>query len=495
MRNTVKALATAFALFAQALNAHGNTDFDLVIQGGRVIDPETQLDAQRDIGIQRGKITAISASPLFGKRVIDVSGQTVSPGFIDIHSHSPTLLGQHLNLHDGITTQLELEMGAWPISAYGDHFTGGAQLNFGASVSHAAVRVKVIEDKDQPYAFVGRKIAMSMGSPAWSDPATSEQIEQMRALLREGLQSGGLGIGLLLDYMTSAISPEELAMVFDTAAEFGRPVAVHVRRGLPGDPSGIDEIIQQATRSGAPTLICHITHSAMGAVGDWLEKIDAANLAGARITTETLSWPAGGTSISADVFRNRDWRKIFDIDYTDVQWVATGEWLTEDSWHRYQQTMPYGMVNHHYVKEAWIERALQWPNMMVSTDALPALDLDTKTNPNIAGTFSRLLGHYVRDQKVLTLSDAIKRITLLPAQWLEQASPVFKHKGRIQVGADADLVIFDPKRIATTAAYGDPYQTSAGVNWVIVGGSVVIENGQRLEGRYPGRRLIAPPSD
>ncbi|MDA9368066.1 amidohydrolase family protein [Flavobacteriaceae bacterium] len=495
MLNTFKALLAVFVFVTPAVTAQSDNTFDLVIHAGRVIDPETQLDARRDIGIRGGRIVAVSETPLTGTQTIDASGQTVSPGFIDIHTHSPTLLGQHLSLHDGITSQLDLEMGAWPVSAYGDHFTGGAQINFGASVSHAAIRIKVIEGKDQPYAFAGRQIAMTMGSSAWNTPASNAQIEQMRTLLRQGLRNGGLGIGLLLDYMTSAISAEELAMVFDTAAEFQRPVAVHVRRGFPGDPMGIDEIIQQAKRSGAPVLISHITHSAMGSVGDWLDKIDAANQAGANITTETLSWPAGGTSISADVFRNRDWRKIFGIDYTDVQWITTGEWLTEETWHRYQQTMPYGMVNHHYVKEAWIERALQWPGMMVSTDALPALDLDIKTNPNIAGTFSRLLGHYVREQKVLTLSDAIKRITLLPAQWLEQASPVFKTKGRIQIGADADLVIFDPSVIATTARYGDPYQASVGINWVIVGGAVVIEKGQRLEGRYPGRRLIAPQID
>lgn len=222
------------------------------------------------------------------------------------------------------------------------------------------------------------------------------------------LNNGGLGIGLLLDYMTAAITPEELRMVFETAAEFDRPVTVHVRRGLPGDPSGLEQVIAEAEATGAPTLICHITHSAMSGVAAWLEKIDAANARGANISTETLSWLAGGTSIAADVFQRRDWRAIFDIDYGDVQWIATGEWLTESSFKHYQATQPEGMVNHHYAKEAWLETALKWPGMMVSTDALPAMDLDQLTNPNIAGTFSQFLGRYVRERQVLELSNALR---------------------------------------------------------------------------------------
>ncbi len=487
-RTTATAISTLVATLLCTPNYAG-ANFDLVIAGARVMDPESGLDAVRHVGVSNHQIQAISESPLAGAQTIDGKGLVLAPGFIDIHTHSPTLLGQHLNLLDGVTTALDLEAGAWPVAAYGEHFVGGAQMNFGTSVSHAAIRWKVMEDRDQPYIFKGRQMA-KMGGDAWVKPATAEQIQAMRTALKSGLDNGGLGIGLLLDYMTAAVTTAELAMVFETAAEYGRPVYVHVRRGLPGDPAGLDEILEQALATGAPTLICHITHSAMGGTPEWLAKIDAANANGANITTETLSWAAGGTGISADVFRRRDWRKIFDIDYTDVQWVATGEWLTEASFKRYQQEQPYGMVNHHYVKEAWIEDALKWPGMMVSTDALPALDLAIKTNPNLAGTFSRFLGHYVRERGVLSLMEGLRRITLLPAQWLAQASKTFTSKGRIAVGADADLVLFDPDTIASGAAYGAPYKPSIGVDTVIVGGRVVVGDGVRIEGRYPGQRLL-----
>ena len=463
--------------------------YDIAIVGARVIDPETKVDAVTNVGIREGLIKAITPDSLRATAVIDGRGQVLSPGFIDIHSHSPTLLGQHLSLLDGVTTQLDLEAGAWPVTAYGDHFSGGAQLNFGASVSHAAIRWKIINGIDQPYVFVGTKPAQ-LPVEAWTMPATPTQLEEIRRALDKGLRNGGLGIGILLDYMKDAISPEELRLIFETAGAFQQPVTVHVRRGMPGDPSGLDEILALALETNAPTLICHITHSAMGGLSEWLKKIDAANEAGAQVTTETLSWPAGGTGINADVFRLRDWRAIFAIDYSDIQWVETGEWLTEETFKRYQQEQPYGMVNHHYVKEAWIEQALQWPGMIVSSDALPALSLSQKTNPNIAGTYSRLLGHYVRDRNTLSLMDAIGRATINPARWLEKSSDIFKRKGRLQVGADADLVLLDPEKIMPIAAYGDPYQPSRGIGWVIVGGEVVVANGQRVEGRYPGKRIL-----
>jgi hypothetical protein len=268
------------------------------------------------------------------------------------------------------------------------------------------------------------------------------------------------------------------------------PIHVHVRRGYTGDTAGLIEVINLAKETKAPLFVVHITHNAMGRVGEWLEMISEANNAGANIATETLSYAAGGTSISADVFRFRDWQGMFDITYEDVQWLDTGEWLTKESWEKYAKEQPTGSVNHHYVKEEWIETALKWPRMMVATDALPAIDLSIKTNPNVAGTFSRVLGHYVRDTGLLTLSDALARLSLYQAQWLSQASSSFDKKGRIQEGADADIVIFNASTVQANAAYGDPYQAPTGIPFVIVGGQLVVKNGVSVDGVYPGKRLL-----
>jgi hypothetical protein len=480
-------------LFILAYLLIGNVaahEFDLVIENGRVIDPETKTDKVLNVGIKQGVITAIGDRSMSGERVVDAKGYVVAPGFIDVHSHTPTLIGQHLGLLDGITTQLDLEAGAFPVDFYGEHYVGGAQWNYGASVSHYSIRAKVMDGVDQPYIFVGRKPA-KFGGDALTKPANPAQLAQMKAMLNEGLDAGGLGIGVLLDYITLAVQPAELAMIFDVASARGAPVFVHVRRGYPGDPAGLKEIIALAQQTGAPTFICHITHNAMGRIGDWLDMIDAANRSGANITTETLSYAAGGTSISADVFQRRDWRKIFDIDYSDVQWVATGEWLTKETFEKYSKEQPYGAVNHHYVKEEWIETAMRWPGMMISTDALPALDVGILSNPNIAGTFSRFLGHYVRDRGLMSLMDGIAMTSYKQAKWMQQVSAAFTKKGRIQIGADADIVIFNPDTIQAEATYGKPYEPSSGITHVLVGGRLVVESGQRIEGRYPGKRILS----
>lgn len=488
--NNITLLITSLLLFVSSCALAEERSYDLVINNGRVIDPETALDAVRHVGINGGTIVTIASKPLSGKKIIDASDRVVAPGFIDVHSHTPSLLGQHMNLLDGVTTQLDLEAGAFPISFYGEHYQGGAQLNYGASVSHSAIRAKVMENKNQPYIFIGHQVG-KMGGDTWLKPASKAQIASMRTLIEQGLDNGGLGIGVLLDYMTAAVTDAELRMVFDVAAARQVPVYVHVRRGHTGDPSGLIEVIELAKTTKAPLFVCHITHNAMGRIGDWLAMIDQANRDGANITTETLSYAAGGTSISADVFRRRDWQKIFDISYEDVQWVATGEWLTKESWDKYAKQQPNGMVNHHYVKEDWLITALRWPGMMISTDALPALDLDVLANPNVAGTFSRVLGHYVRETKVLTLNEAIAKMSLLQAKWMAQASPAFNKKGRLQEGADADIVIFDPATVAANATYGDPYKKPNGIQHVIVAGRQVVKDSVRIEGRYPGKKILS----
>lgn len=462
--------------------------YELVIERGRVMDPETGLDAVKSIGISDGRIAAISDTALFGETVIDATGMIVAPGFIDIHSHSPTPLGTKYQVLDGVTTQLDLEAGAFPINAYGFMIEGQSVLNFGSSVSHLAVRTKVIEGRDQPYLFT--QDGPGVPGAAFVQPATTKQIEEMRILLIEGLDQGGIGIGVLLDYISVAVTEEELRMVFEVAGEHEAPITVHIRRGLPGDPKGLTEVIALAEQTGAPILIAHITHSAMQALPDWLRLIDAANARGAKITTETLSYAAGGTSIGAAVF-HRDWQKTFNITYEDVQWTATGEWLTEETFNAYQAAEPSGMINHHYVKEDWVETAIRWPGMMVSSDVTPAMTEDVLSNPNLAGTFSRFIGHYARDREVISVMDALAKSSLYPAQWLEKIAPKFAQKGRLQIDMDADIVIFDLAALQAKADYGAPYQASEGIKTVIVGGAPVAKDGALIEGIVPGQRILA----
>ena len=461
--------------------------YDVVINHGRVIDPDSQLDAVRSIGIRNGKIVAVSKTPLTAPREIDASNRVVSPGFINLHSHSVSEAGYQLELLDGVTTVLELEAGGYPIDTFGQQLGASPLTHFGASVGHAWIRLQIIDPAALAELMQTGKLDMS--GAAFTQTATPAQREQIERLLETELDKGGLGIGFLLDYMTRAVDDAERDMIFAVAARHGVPVFIHVRRGIDGDPSGLLEVIETAERFGAAVHVCHLNASAMSGVDRWLNEIDSARARGVDVTTEMFPWTAGSASISSDVF-SRNWREIFAIDYTDVQWAETGEWLTEESFQAYREGRPEGQTMHHYIREEWNRLAIQRPHVMVASDAMPLLSYERKVVPNGAGTSARILGQYVREEGLLSLSDAIARLSLFPAMRMQAFAPAFFKKGRISVGADADLVIFDPASIAASADYDEPFLPPAGIDFVLVGGSVAAESGAVVTERGSGKKLI-----
>jgi N-acyl-D-aspartate/D-glutamate deacylase len=474
---------------------------DLVLQGGRVIDPETGFDAIANVGISAGNIVAVSKQPLIGSAIIDVSGKVVAPGFIDLHTHSPTELGQYYQAFDGITTALELELGAFPVARYGEHISIKPMINFGASVGYIPIRGLVMQgvvqvDMASSPSITGWRGFKTLVKSLYSDPrdtftkpASTDEIEEIRALLNSGLDNGGLGIGLALDYISEAVSEAELNMIFDVAGSRRVPIFVHVRRGINGDPAGLREVIAQAKRASASVHICHITHNAMKNIDLFLAEINQAKIDGVDITTEVLPYNAGSALISSAVF-GRDWQAIFNITYSDVEWPATGERFTQQSWEKRRKQEPNGVVVHHYVKESWTQTAIKDPSVMIVSDLVPMLSLDKNVAPH-NGAFTKIIGQYVRDEKLLTLSQALRRMTLMPAQRLEKIAPAFKRKGRIQIGMDADITVFDADKIASQASYQNAYQEATGLDYVIVAGQPIIAKGKLVKDVYPGERLLA----
>jgi dihydroorotase-like cyclic amidohydrolase len=476
------------------------TVYDFVLNGGRVIDPGSGLDAIRNVGIAGGSIAAISIEPMQGSTTIDVSGLVVAPGFINLHSHSWTPLGQEFELSDGVTTALELEAGAYPVANFGTHapiaVAGNARINFGASVGHAWIRSAILEADDSlsgadhmVASAISEGGAGDMERPAFRAPLSPQQREELRVHLETGLDDGGLGIGMLLDYMSEVVDDAEMRAVFELAADRKAPIIVHIRRGVAGDPAGLQEIIEYAQESAAAVHICHVQANAMSNIEEFLRLIREARDEGTKITTESFPYNGASTSNTAAVF-NRDWQTIFDITYEDVEWAATGERFTEEMWHEYREKYPGGTIIHHYNKEEWTSVATNAPDVIVAADGFPIFTLEQKVAPFGIGTNSRVLGRYVREKGSLSLQDAIAKITYLPAKMLQDYSPRMALKGRIKVGADADITVFDPERVIDNATYADPYQASSGIVHVLVGGQLAVHDGALLQDVYAGRRVL-----
>lgn len=461
--------------------------YDLVLHGGRAIDPETGLDAVRDVGIRDRRIAAVSETPLLGDETIDATGLVVAPGFIDLHSHTPTPLGQRYQALDGVTTALELEAGAYPVGALEAFVDGRPFINYGASVSHLAARLLVKQGIEKPHLLSG--IDFVAARPTFTEPLTPRELAALRDHLERGLADGGLGIGLLFDYLRAAVGPEELDIVFAAAAEYRAPVFVHIRRGLPGDTAGLAEMIELARRHGAALHVCHLNANAMGNVDGFLAMIDEARAAGVDVTTEAYPWNAGSTSISAAVF-SRDWQSIFGISYGDVEWAETGERFDEQMWNEYRGKHPGGTVIHHYGREEWTREAITAPGVMIASDAMPITAPEERVHPRGIGTFAKVLGDYVGNgEGRLPLAEALRKMTLAPAQRLENVAPAFARKGRLQAGADADITVFDPAAVGAAASYRDPLQPSRGISHVIVGGRLVVRDGSIVDDTYPGIRI------
>ncbi len=460
---------------------------DLVIAGGRLVDPGNEVDGTRHLGIDDGVVTTVSETPLTGRDVIDATGRVVCPGFIDLHTHTPTDLGTYLAARSGITTALELEAGAYPTGAYAVDMVGRSPIHFGSSTGHFAVRAKVVDGADEPCMIHSGRTFRA--GKSFVIPGSGEQLTEIARRLHEGLDAGGLGIGLLLDYMSRAIDADELRMIGEVAAERSAPIWTHVRRGAAGDPAGLDEMIDLSLDTGAPVHICHINASAMGAVDEWIRRIEVANAEGADVTYEMFVHTAGSTNIGVHAFRS-DWQERFAITYADIQLAATGERLTAETFTRIQEQEGGATVIHHYMKEEWIRSGLVATDMIIATDAMPCFDLETRSVPNGAGTHARILGRYVRDEELIGLSEAVAKMALYPAQRLEGVAPHFARKGRLGVGCDADLVVFDASTIEDRATYLEPYLEAAGVDHVVVAGTPVIRGGDFLDAR-PGIRQLA----
>ncbi len=469
-------------------------DLDLVITGGRVLDPETGLDAVRDVGVAGNEIVAISREVLTnrlrqGGVLLDASGQVVSPGFIDLHAHGQSAEANRYQAMDGVTTALELEGGVPRVAAFLESRAGNAILHYGASVSHGGLRLLGIPE-----------IAETAAELLESESTGAELVIEHAQLLRtanytvlppEGqqtvhdaieaeLRAGGLGIGMPHQYYPGA-THTEIYRVFQFAAGMDVPIYTHVRDMA---VSAIQEVIANAAATGAPLHIVHLNSSSLHHIDVTLGLIRGARAAGVDVTTEAYPYTAASTGISSAIF-DEGWQEKLGMTYGDIQWQDTGERLTEETFNLFHEEG--GTVIMHMMKPEFIEMAVRDPIVMVASDGMPYAP---GAHPRSAGTFSRVLGRYVRDQRVLSLKEAIRKMTLMPAERLQEVAPLMRRKGRIQIGAIADITVFDPDTIIDTATFEDDLTYSEGVAHVVVDGIPVVRDGSLVEGVFPGKPLV-----
>jgi len=475
MRKLVVAVVSLilFAILARA------QQYDVVLAGGRVMDPETGLDAVRNVGIRDGKIVRISPEELSGRRVVHVNGLVVAPGFIDLHQHAQGIETQRLKALDGVTTALELEIGARDVAEFLKEKEGHSLIHFGTSASYVAARSLVMGVPLPAGAILPKS------GPATDSPATPTQIEDIRKRLSAELDAGGLAVGMGIEYIPGASRLEVIEM-FRLAAERRLPVYTHVRSsGLtdPGSAIGsVGEVIGAAAITGASLHIVHINGTCARNALECLAMIEGARARGLDVTTEAYPYIAGMTSVNSAIF-NAGWQEKLGIDYDKLVLPETGEHLTKERFDALHASSTTHFVVIYSNTQEVIDKVIPHPLVMIASDGLEG-------HPRNAGTYSRVLAQYSREKGTITLMDALRKMSLMPAEMLERSTAAGRLKGRLQEGADADIVVFDAATISDRSTFKEPMLPSVGVHYLLVGGTVLVDDGKIVPDVYPGRALL-----
>ena len=462
----ILALLTVLEVSTLSAQQTTNTVFDRVITGGRVMDPASGLDAVRDIGLQGGRIAAITTDAIRGRDTVDARGLVVAPGFIDLHAHGQTPETYRFESLDGVTTSLELELGTADVAAWYRERSGGERINYGVSIGHIKVRMAVMHDSG---------LVMPVGDGAYR-AATPAQIDEIARRIETGLNEGAVDIGAGFPY-TPAATHEELLAVFRVAGKTKTPVHVHIRPGV----AGLKEVLELAGETHAPLHVVHINSSALAETPVMLEMIRDARAQGHDVTTEAYPYAAGMTEIQSATIQDV-YRSASDSQLAEIEWPPTGERLNRESFARY--TRIGGPIVVHTNTEPMVALAIASPLTAIASDAYWQ---NGTGHPRTTGTYARVLGHYVREAHALSLMDAIRKMTLLPAQRLEARVPAMRKKGRLEVGADADITIFDAATVIDRSTYREPALAPVGIQQVIVNGVSVVANGQAVAGVAPGQ--------
>jgi N-acyl-D-aspartate/D-glutamate deacylase len=488
--------------------------WDIVLRNGRVVDPESGLDAVRDVAVAQGKIAEIGHRLAPGSADVDVTGLVVTAGFVDLHSHVNDIAGLRLQALDGVTTALELEAGVTPVSAgYRNAAAQGRPINYGFAASWALARMQAVAGIAPGTSLAA--FLTSLADPRWQRPAGPAQVTAMLDMLSADLADGALGIGILLGYAPS-VSPDEYQMVAALAATAGVTTFTHARDLIEMVPQtlvdGAEEIVRAASQTGAHMHYCHVNSTSLRHIDRVLAVVGRAQAAGARVSTEAYPYGSGMTAIGA-AFLAPERLGERGLEPSSLTYAPTGERVAStERLRELRDADPGGLAIIDLLDEddpahrALLLRSLAFPGAIVASDAMPLtwtvppadplawpLPPTALTHPRTAGTFSRSLRLLTRGNGRIGLAQALTKCSLEPARLLQERVPAMRRKGRLRVGSDADVVVFDPATIADRASYADSTRPSAGISHVLVNGTFVVWDGQIVLSAAPGQPVRAEP--
>jgi N-acyl-D-aspartate/D-glutamate deacylase len=451
-----------------------DTVFDVVITGGRVMDPDTGYDQVANVGVLGERIALISTDPLTGKSTVDAAGKVVAPGFIDVLSYEPNSYGVWYKLGDGVTTNLGMHGIKTPVDAsqFFDSYQGAntPPLHFGGAFS------------DQWY----------RDSVGIKSTASASQISRLEDDLNSQLDEGFIGLAVDPEY-APYITYDEYAGLGTAAQRAGMPLFTHIRYSSPTEGASsldaIDEVLKVARETGVSLHVDHIPSMATHVMPEAMARIEAARAEGLDVTGCFYPYTFWGTYLASARF-NGDWQTRFRITYDDLQLAGSSERLTATSFKKYQAQNK--LVVAYAIPQDDVNAAVQAPWTMVGSDAIP--ESSNNNHPRGAGCFSRLVGPYVRDLGVISLMDAVAKCTIIPAKRVQNRVPMMARKGRMQMGADADITVFDPATVADASTVEKPAVYSTGIDTVLVMGQVAKDPTGVKKDVRAGRPITGEPA-